>query len=245
MGDFLKEYQTQESRLHLVNFYDLFIIHPAIVSKVSKKLVCFLKMQNKACAILPSAHPLLYNLGPVENHLKPKKLSRNESAIHYQMNCRKFAEMISDFRDSTFFMNFYLPQKFVKIGQTSMNATMIKENISSVLKYLPPMLNTGGFLNIMRVSLNLNQTAIQLPFYVGSLDAKLQRNWFTMDSEVIDKWDINQFEEEQDLEKEHFLRMKKLQNEVFSKNPKLKKQLVCEIPMDNLHSMNIKQFQRT
>lgn len=145
--EFEKDYKTQESRIQLSELYDLFIINPAIIYKVLSKLVPFLRNRNKSCAILPISYDLL--------QIKTTK---------YQL---KLAKLIAKYRDSTYYMNFNLKHKFIKIGESKMDKDKLKENLINVLNYGLSILPNGGRKNVLRLSLHLNNTNIQLPFYVN------------------------------------------------------------------------------
>merc|ERR1712228_1132773 len=84
------------------------------------------------------------------------------------------AKLIAKYRDSTFINNHFTKQKFVKIGESGMPAQKLEENVWSVWKYGLCLLPNGGRDNVMRVSLHINYTDIQLPFYVDlePLDAQ-------------------------------------------------------------------------
>eukprot|EP00485_Elphidium_margaritaceum_P008446 CAMPEP_0202695884 /NCGR_PEP_ID=MMETSP1385-20130828/9337_1 /ASSEMBLY_ACC=CAM_ASM_000861 /TAXON_ID=933848 /ORGANISM="Elphidium margaritaceum" /LENGTH=341 /DNA_ID=CAMNT_0049351963 /DNA_START=32 /DNA_END=1057 /DNA_ORIENTATION=- len=164
--EFESEYKTQTSRLQLCHLFDLFILHPAIVQKVTSKIVPFLQSQNKSCAVLPLSYKLL-NLGVTDHPLRAKKNSELESDENY---ADKLAKTIAKHRDSTFYHNYCLPQKFVKIGESGMSMQSLKENLYRVLQYGLCVIPNGGVSNVLRLSLHVNNTTVQLPFYVN-LDA--------------------------------------------------------------------------
>ena len=47
LTEFEKNYKTQQSRIQLCELFDLFIIHPAIIHKVTSKISAFLRDRNK------------------------------------------------------------------------------------------------------------------------------------------------------------------------------------------------------
>jgi len=77
----------------------------------------------------------------------------------------QFAQLIAKYRDSTYYMNFGTNMRFLKVGEINMTPTQIKENIIQALNYVSCVVPYGGLNNIMRISLHLNKTIIQLPFY--------------------------------------------------------------------------------
>lgn len=146
-SEFENDYKTNESLVQLTELFDLFIINPAIIYKVSPKLIPYLRNRNKSCGILPMAYNLL--------------------RINHDKYSLKLAKLIAKYRDSTYYINFNLKHKFIKIGESLMNKKDLKDNLINVLNYGLCILPNGGINNVLRLSLHINNTHIQLPFYVN------------------------------------------------------------------------------
>eukprot|EP01084_Bolivina_argentea_P069166 125904_1 len=163
--EFETDYKTQEARVQLGQLFDLFIIHPSVIYRVASKIVPFLRNKNKSCGVLPMAYDLL-QLGDTKNPLHVNRYNKlNDKQM--QKYSLKLAQMIAKYRDSTYYMNFNLNQKFIKIGESAMDKTQLKENLIHVLNYGLCIIPNGGLNNVMRLSLHINNTNIQLPFYVN------------------------------------------------------------------------------
>ena len=120
---------------------------------------------SRSCGVLPMAFNLLH-LGDSNNPLHPNRFKKTEKdkAAKYAL---KLAKMVARYRDSTYLMNFNLKLKFVKIGESGMDREDLKENVLSVLSYGLSMIPNGGVDNVLRLSLHINHTDIQLTFYVN------------------------------------------------------------------------------
>eukprot|EP01084_Bolivina_argentea_P147609 258231_1 len=124
--EFMTDFKTEEARINLVNLFDLFIIHPSVIVKIASKLVGFVRDRNKSCGILPLAYNLL-KLGDTKNPLTNKKYHMNVKK--QQKYSLKLAKMISKYRDSTYYMNFNLKHKFIKIGESGMDKEKLTDNL--------------------------------------------------------------------------------------------------------------------
>ncbi|ETO22550.1 hypothetical protein RFI_14653 [Reticulomyxa filosa] len=99
----------------------------------------------------------------------------NERFMDLQSRIREsLAKKIAMYRDSTFLSNYHHTHKFVKIAEwgggddtqsTNQQIKEVIENIECVLKYLPMLIPNGGLDNILRISLHIGNTTLQLPFY--------------------------------------------------------------------------------
>ena len=62
LKEFTTSFESEESRIHLCDLFDLFIVHPVIIHLVSSKLAGFLKNRNKFSRGVPflSLHIVIY-----------------------------------------------------------------------------------------------------------------------------------------------------------------------------------------
>ena len=77
------------------------------------------------------------------------------------------AKLVAKYRDSTFMSNHFMKQKFIKIGESGMNQERVEQNVWSVWNYGLCLLPNGGKDNVMRASLHVQNTDIQIPFYAN------------------------------------------------------------------------------
>ena len=75
------------------------------------------------------------------------------------------AKLVAKYRDSTFMSNHFLKQKFIKIGESGMSRDEIEQNVWTVWNYGLCLLPNGGKENVMRASLHIQNTDVQIPFY--------------------------------------------------------------------------------
>ena len=83
-------------------------------------------------------------------------------------NGERLARLIAKYRDSSYYSNYANNYRFIKIGETSQSKREIYENLIHVLNFAPTIVANGGLDNVMRMSLHLNNSTIQLPFYHNS-----------------------------------------------------------------------------
>ncbi len=124
---------------------------------------------NRSCVVLPNDSRML-QLGGTANPLKRNKRDQLQHQVALSPKTRHsrgaaMAKLVAKYRDSTFMTNHFMKQKFVKIGESGMAPHCLEENVRSVWRYGLCLLPNGGRDNVLRVSLHLNNTDIQLPFY--------------------------------------------------------------------------------
>jgi len=163
-------FREKEELTNLVEIFDLFILHPAVRYRVAPRLLAMLRGRNKSCGILPD-DPKLLRLGPAVNPLNKNKYSPSYNLKPLRAKTRRFralqmAKMIAKYRDSTFTNNDFVKQKFIKIGESGMLPVELRQNVMRVWSGIC-MLAHGGQENVMRASLHIEHTQIQLPFYAN------------------------------------------------------------------------------
>jgi len=134
-----------------------------------------------------------------------QRKAKKEADDHFtkiQRNTRqRLAHKIANYRDSTYYSNYHFSHKFIKVAEwgnvTPLEATsqqkLVEENIFQVLKYLCVLLPLGGLDNVMRISLHIGNTTIQLPFYHNALPNPLftlnSRKMFLCEQSELDVYD--------------------------------------------------------
>lgn len=98
-----------------------------------------------------------------EQVMHQQALSENERMSRSEA----IAKLVAKYRDSTFMSNHFMKQKFIKIGESGMSLDEMEQNVWSVWNYGLCMLPNGGKENVMRASLHIQNTDIQIPFYAN------------------------------------------------------------------------------
>jgi len=168
---FERTFREDEDLKNLVEVFDLFILHPDVRYKVMPRMAVLLRDQNKSCGILPNDWRLL-QLGGAVNPLDSSKSEMPGNGRALSPQKKKFAaanlaRLVASYRDSTFTNNIYTKQRFIKIAESGMSPKKIRENALSVWDYGLCLLPNGGRENVVRASLHIENTTIQLPFYAN------------------------------------------------------------------------------
>ena len=225
VAEFESDFKTQDARHQLAQLFDLFIIHPSVIHRIASKIIPFLRNRNKSCGILPLSYNLL-RLGDTNNPLHQPKRYQKLKADQSEKFSLKLAKMVAKYRDSTYFMNFNLRQKFVKIGVSTMEKKKLEENVWSVLKYGLSIIPNGGINNVLRLSLHINNTQIQLPFYVNLDDL---RDYF----DIVNPKQLEHGTEKSEFEKKR--KQIKIKNAMKKNcNKMLKGKLIQTVPVERL-----------
>ena len=179
---------------------------------------------------LPSR--MIDNLFANENE---NKNDNNESKGDFETG-ERLARLVSKCRDSTYTANYCNIHRFIKIGETSQTEKEIIENIKYVLNIGPQMFPNGGLDNIMRISLHLNNSMIQLPFYHNT-----QANpcYTLVTDENLHVWLKTKWNGKYARKKEILKRRKERENQIVKRlgqHLKMKTKILMQgtVPIENL-----------